>query len=116
MFVFEFVGVAGNVERLEIPLPLFFAVMTTLVEFFGGMALILGLYTRLAPIPLALNTVVASLLVHLPNGFFSMNSGYDHTLVLLAASVALAVAGPGEAALGRNILARGNSKLAWLAC
>ena len=51
---------------------------------------------------------MAILAVHLPNGFFTNNNGYEFPLVLLAASIGLAVAGAGEAALDKVIAIRSN--------
>lgn len=114
LFLLGFGGVAEFFGQLGIPLPLFFAVVVTLVEFVGGAALILGLFTRLVAIPLAIDMLVATLLVHLPNGFSVANGGYEFTLVLLAASVALVLAGPGEAALDKILAARVSPTLARL--
>jgi putative oxidoreductase len=71
-----------------------------LVEFVGGLALLLGLFTRWAAIPLAIDMLVAMLTVHLKAGFFLPN-GYKFVLTLLAANVALALLGSGEASLER---------------
>jgi putative oxidoreductase len=110
LFLVGFGGVAGMMEGLGVPAPGLFAVILTLVELLGGLALILGLFTRIAAIPLAVDVLVATLTVHLPNGFFAIpNGGYEFTLVLLAASIALAVAGPGEAALDRLLTMRTNN-------
>lgn len=111
LFDFGFYGVAEGFERLGLPIPLFFAVLVTLVEFLGGAALILGLFTRLAAAALTIEMVVAILLVHLPNGFFSMGGGFEYPLVLLAVSLGLIVAGSGEAALDKLLAARGNRTL-----
>ena len=88
-------GVAGFLGSLSVPLPLFFAYVVTYVEFLGGIALILGIATRVAAQLLAINMVVALFLVHIPNGFFVSKGGYEFVLVLLAASVALSLTGPG---------------------
>ncbi len=45
--------------------------------------------------------VVAIAKVHGSKGFFSQNSGYQHNLVLLVASLTLAATGPGAYSLGR---------------
>ena len=99
LLVMGFGGVAGFFGSLGVPAPGLFAVIVTLVELLGGLALIVGLLTRLAAILLALDMLVAILTVHLPNGFFVNDGGYEFPLVLLASCAALAVAGSGEAAL-----------------
>lgn len=109
LFLMGFGGVADMMEGIGVPTPGLFAVVVTLVELLGGLALILGLFTRLAAVSLAVDMLVATLTVHMPNGFSVQNGGYEFTLVLLAASVALAVAGPGEAALYRFLARRTNS-------
>ncbi len=112
LLVMGFGGVAGFFGSLGVPAPGLFAVLVTLVEVLGGLALIVGLLTRLAAILLALDMLVAILTVHLPNGFFVNNGGYEFPLVLLASCVALAVAGAGEAALDGLLAARtGNPTL-----
>lgn len=95
LFVLHFAGVAGFLGHLGVPLPMVAAVVLTLVEFLGGAALVLGLFTRWVPWLLAIDMVVAILLVHLKNGFFV--PGVEFALTLLAANIALALAGPGEA-------------------
>ena len=106
LLVMGFGGVAGFFGSLGVPAPGLFAVLVTLVEVLGGLALILGLLTRLAAILLALDMLVAILTVHLPNGFFVNNGGYEFPLVLLASCVALAVAGAGEGALDGLLASR----------
>ena len=114
LFVMGFGGVAGMMEGLAVPAPGLFAVILTLVELLGGVLLIIGLFTRLAALLLALDMLVATLLVHLPNGFFINNGGFEFTLILFAANVSLVLAGPGEAALDRVLAARSSPGLARL--
>jgi putative oxidoreductase len=94
---------------LGVPLPVFMGYMVTLVELIGGILLIVGLFTRLVAILLAVDMLVATLMVHLPNGFFMANNGFEFTLLLLAAAVALAVSGPGEASLDKILASRTNN-------
>src|SRR3712207_1321607 len=102
LYLMGFDGVAGMMEGLGVPAPGLFAVILTLVELLGGLALILGLFTRVAAIPLAIDMLVATLTVHLPNGFSVLPDGGDEVyLVLLAARVALAGGGPGGGGPGR---------------
>lgn len=92
-------GTAGFFGSLGIPLPQVMAIIVIALELLGGIALVLGLGTRYVAPLLAVTMLVATFTVHLPNGFYAQNGGYEFTLTLLAATVALALAGSGEAAL-----------------
>ena len=72
-------------------------------EFFGGIALLLGLLTRPAAVLLAITMLVAIITVHLPNGLFLSNGGYEFGLALLGMSVALAFSGGGKFSLDRKL-------------
>ena len=100
LFVWGFGGVAGFLGQVGIPVPMLAAVIVTMAELLGGLALLLGLFTRWAAIPLAINMAVAILTVHLRAGFF-LPDGFEFALTLLAANVALALLGSGEASVDR---------------
>ncbi len=102
-----FDGVASMMEGLGVPAPALAAVALILTEVVGGAALILGLFTRLSAIPLAFSMLVATVLVHLPNGFFSSSGGVEFTLLLTVTCVVLALTGPGKASLDRVLARRG---------
>lgn len=98
LFVFGITGFAGFLARTGIPAPMLSAAVVSLVEFGGGLALLLGLFTRWAAFPLAINMLVAVLTVHLPGGFF-LPGGVEFALTLLAANLALLFLGGGAASL-----------------
>jgi putative oxidoreductase len=79
------------------------ALLAGSAEFFGGLALLLGLLVRPAALVLALTMVVAIVSAHLPNGLFLSNGGYEFGLALLAMSVVLAVQGGGRFALDTRL-------------
>jgi putative oxidoreductase len=106
LFVWGFHGVAGFLGANGIPLPVVAAVVLTLVEFVGGIALLLGLLTRWAALLLAVDMVVAILAVHFKNGFF-LPKGYEFVLTLMVANIALLLAGPGAASVDGAISKRG---------
>lgn len=82
------------------------AFMAGSAEFFGGLFILLGLLTRPAAVALAFTMVVAIASVHLSNGLFMSNHGYEYALALLAASVSLALSGSGKAALDNALTRR----------
>ena len=100
LFVYGFGGVGASFAKMGIPSPAVFAIIVTLVEFLGGIALLLGLFTRWAALLLAINMLVAVVRVHLPSGFF-LPRGYEYALTLLCANIALILTGPGRPALDR---------------
>jgi putative oxidoreductase len=89
--------VAGFFAHAGIPLPLVSAGVVMAVEFVGGALLILGVATRLAAGLNAIDMLVAILAVHLKNGFFNQNMGFEFPLTLLAACLCLLQTGPGAA-------------------
>jgi putative oxidoreductase len=91
-------GVGGFFGSLGVPAPGFFALVVSVLETVGGLALILGILTRVVGVLLAIDVIVAMLLVHAPNGFFAQNGGIELVLVLAAAALALALTGPGALA------------------
>jgi putative oxidoreductase len=70
------------------------AILVGLVEFGGGLFLILGAFTLLASLALALDMLVATWKVHLASGFF-LPGGFEYNLVLLGALACLMLTGPG---------------------
>jgi putative oxidoreductase len=76
-------------------------------EFFGGLALLLGLLVRPASVALAFTMLVAIFSVHIGKGLFLTNGGFEYALALLATTVALFISGAGrlsvDGALARNI-------------
>jgi putative oxidoreductase len=91
LFKLGFPGVAVMFSHLGIPLPAVLAVIVTLVEFLGGLALILGAGTRLAALLLTCDMAGAIFFVHARNGFFT--PGIEFPLTLIAANVCLMLAG-----------------------
>jgi putative oxidoreductase len=81
------------------------ALMAGSAEFVGGLALIVGLLVRPAASVLALTMLVAILSVHISNGLFMSNNGYEFGLSLLAASVALVLSGAGALSVDKRLAA-----------
>lgn len=81
------------------------ALLAGSAEFFGGLALVLGLVTRPAAVFAAFTMLVAIFAVHIGNGLFMSNNGYEYALTLLVALVAVTVQGGGTFSLD-NLIAK----------
>lgn len=89
-------GLQAFVEHLQqTGIPTFLAYLAAFTEFFGGVAVLIGLLTRLASLGLLIVMAVAVFTVHFKNGFFAQNHGYEYPLTLLVISFSLLLSGPG---------------------
>lgn len=79
------------------------ALLAGSAEFFGGLALLLGLLTRPAALALAFTMVVAIFSTHIDNGLFMSNNGYEFGLALLGMCLALVVSGGGKFSLDNKL-------------
>jgi putative oxidoreductase len=85
----------------DAPIPGFLQFLAALSEFGGGIALILGLLTRIAALGLAATMAVAAGMVHIPSGhpFVAWKPGspsWELAAVYFACAVLFLLAGPGR--------------------
>lgn len=80
------------------------ALLAGSAEFFGGLALLLGLLTRPAAVVTAFTMLVAMFSVHVGNGLFMANNGYEYALTLAVVTATLAVQGAGRLSLDNLLL------------
>jgi len=101
VFVFT---VPGTVQFMEsLGLPGFSAYLLIGAEVFGGIALILGIYTRLVSLALA-PVLLGALWVHSGNGwvFSAKGGGWEYPLFLTVAVFVQALLGGGAHSLSRR--------------
>jgi len=67
-------GLGKLMHQIGVPFPEFTAWMVTLLELFGGLAIIAGVCVMVVSIPLAISMLVAMLKVHMQYGFSSINT------------------------------------------
>ncbi len=98
VFVFSIPGTVGYFASLG--LPAIFAHLTIFGEIVGGVAILLGLYTRLAAL-LSLPILLGAFWAHAGNGwvFSSEGGGWEFPLLLVIVSIAVALLGSGAFAL-----------------
>ncbi|HZR30500.1 MAG TPA: DoxX family protein [Terriglobales bacterium] len=96
-------GMHGTIQFISsLGLPWWSAYLSAYAEFFGGVLVLVGLFTRVAALALLIDMIVAILLVHLPHGLTG-EGGYQFPLSLAALSFALLFLGPGPIALDRFV-------------
>jgi putative oxidoreductase len=113
--IFEFT-IPGTVESftgMGVPFAEFAAPVVAFLELIGGVLLAAGFLTRPVGLLLAIDMLVAAVLVHLSAGLWVGDGGYEFVAVLGAAALALALTGAGRVSLDHALLRRRAPR--WLA-
>ena len=96
-------GTGGWMESVGITPGILMAMMAGSAEFFGGIFLMLGFFVRPTSIVLAITMLVAIFSVHINNGLFMSNNGYEFALALLIISISLVFRGAGSLSLDKFV-------------
>ena len=97
-------GTAGFMETLGLTPSYLMAFLAGSGEFWGGLLLVLGLVTRFAGILTGIVCLVAMFTVHIHNGFFMSNNGFEYILVLLGVSILTIFEGSGKLSIDQLIV------------
>ncbi|MDJ0457919.1 DoxX family protein [Arthrobacter sp. NQ7] len=108
-------GTQASFAKMGVPAADVMAPAVAVLELAGGIALIVGILTRVVAALLALDMLGALFLVHAAAGVFAANGGYELVLLLAASAFALALTGAGRLSLDRALFGHGNSRLSALA-
>jgi putative oxidoreductase len=82
------------------------ALLAGSAEFFGGIALIIGLLVRPAAAISAFTMLVAGVVVHGSAGLFLSNGGFEFALALFSMTLALVLLGGGKLSVDGIIVAK----------
>ena len=108
-------GTQAAFSQMGIPAAEVAAPVIAVLELAGGIALILGVLTRVVAALLAVDMLGALFLVHAGAGVYADKGGYELVLLLGAAAFVLALTGAGRLSVDRALFGRSQSKLAVLA-
>lgn len=88
-------GFAKGLESMGFPLPTVSAYLSAGTELIAGILIAIGLFTRLASIPMVINMLVAALAVHAKGGYF-LPKGLEYALNLAMTFAGIGLIGPGR--------------------
>ena len=112
---FTIAGTQASFAKMGVPAAEIAAPVVAGLELAGGIALILGILTRVVAALLAVDMLGAVFLVHAPAGIFASAGGYELVLLLAGAALAVALTGAGRISVDSALFGRKNSRLAVLA-
>lgn len=95
-------GFAGMLGGLGLKPAMFWALLAACGEFFGGILVLLGFYSRFGAFLITCVMVTAIHNVHWKNGFFSSNGGYEYPFALLGLSLCILLGGSGPFSLKKD--------------
>jgi putative oxidoreductase len=113
---YGFTGTMGFFTGM-LHIPAVFAFLAIAAEFFGGLGLIVGLFTRVAALGIFCNMLVAIAMVHHHFGFFmnwtgtQKGEGFEFHLLALAITAFLMVRGAGAASIDRLVSFPANNQI-----
>ena len=93
-------------ESMSIPVAIFSAAFVTVVEVVGGVLVILGALLTVVAGCYLIVMVGAAVFVHIPNGIFVANGGWELVGAIAALLLALAAAGSGRYGIDHAVRAR----------
>ena len=96
-------GTAQYMESRGLTPGYLMALLSGGAEFFGGLGLLVGLLARPAAALVTVLLLVAIFTVHIGNGFFMANNGFEYALALLGGALAVLIEGAGKLSLDRLI-------------
>ena len=92
-------GTISMIKSLGFILPVFFAWILAISEFFGGLGVVLGIFPRISSASISIVMLVAIFTIHISNGFFNMNGGIEFNLLLIGVAISIFIAGAGKFSL-----------------
>jgi putative oxidoreductase len=96
-------GTGGFFDGLGFKPGIVFATAAGASEFIGGLLLVVGLFTPLGAAAMFAAMLVASISVHLKNGFFTQNNGIEPAFLYGAVAIGLALTGAGAYSLDATL-------------
>jgi len=97
-------AVAANVlSKNGLEPAILWAYVIIFLELVGGICLIIGLFTRFFAAALAIEMLIALLVVHLSRGYAASGGGYEYVLLIGAACFLIAIRGGGPYSVDRFI-------------
>lgn len=99
-------GTIGYMDMLGFQPAVFWGTLLASGEFFGGLFALIGLFTRWAGPSLAVIMSVAIFTIHLKNGLFLADKGFEFAGSLLCMAIALIISGGGKLSIDDFLLQR----------
>lgn len=99
-------GTAAGFEQMGVPAPGVTSIIAAVIELVGGVALVLGALTTLFAVLLVLDMAGAAVLVHVGNGVFITENGWELVGALGAAALLLAAVGAGAYSIDARLAPR----------
>jgi len=96
-------GVSGYMAKQGLEPSSAFAAAAMFLETVGALCILVGLFTRFFAAALAIELLIAFLVVHLKGGFAVGQGGYEYVLLLGIVAFAIAIRGGGPYSVDRLI-------------